>query len=409
MEATPNLRNGLGDIIAIVGAPSQPLTVDISGITADGWDPKGQPVAVEAGIVFLDARGSVVRSHVTNVVTSEGGDAYLAARRLPRHAARRRHRAGRPTRSTRRSTARACCAIDRTRVEKYNKIGVLIDGATSDNAPVHRRPAPSTGASSPPARSSAARSASTTRAPATARSTTARPARTCSPRARCSARTACASPPAPTRPSRARRVSQNLVLGTGAPIRGAVANNANLALGSGVRYVGAKMNDYTTATGKVNYSHIATSNIIDNAYGAINVGLDGTTRRHGQHPPPVRRRRSATCCSPRTTGGGCTTAATTNTGPAIAPTTNPNAGENPVNGTATPNDIVTLPAVAPSTSNAVDFFPYRNGSQANQSTGQYPVLTAPIPVNDAAPTVALVRAGDRCTRCHDHAHGEPRR
>ena len=36
MEAAPDLRNGVGDIIAIVGTPSQPLEVDISGVTVDG-------------------------------------------------------------------------------------------------------------------------------------------------------------------------------------------------------------------------------------------------------------------------------------------------------------------------------------------------------------------------------------
>ena len=50
--------------------------LSISGVTVDGYDPDGREVAVEAGIVFLDAKGSVVRSRVTNVVTSEGDNAY---------------------------------------------------------------------------------------------------------------------------------------------------------------------------------------------------------------------------------------------------------------------------------------------------------------------------------------------
>ncbi len=62
--------------MAIVGTPTQPLTVNISGVTVDGYDPQGREVAVEAGILFLDAKGSVVRSRVTNVVTSEGDNAY---------------------------------------------------------------------------------------------------------------------------------------------------------------------------------------------------------------------------------------------------------------------------------------------------------------------------------------------
>ena len=41
------------------------------------------------------------------------------------------------------------------------------------------------------------------------------------------------------------------------------------------------------------------------------------------------------------------------------------------------------------TSNAVDFFPYRSGPQSDPTNGQFPILTAPIPVDDAAPTVTL--------------------
>src|SRR5262249_22460726 len=38
---------------------------------------------------------------------------------------------------------------------------------------------------------------------------------------------------------------------------------------------------------------------------------------------------------------------------------------------------------------AVDFYPFRNGNAANPDTGEYPVLTAPIPMSDAPPTVQL--------------------
>ena len=55
--------------------------------------------------------------------------------------------------------------------------------------------------------------------------------------------------------------------------------------------------------------------------------------------------------------------------------------ENPVNGTATAET-----ATGETTSNAVDFFPYRNGPQSDPTTGAWPVLTAPLPVDDAAPT-----------------------
>ena len=40
LEDAPDLRNGVGDIVAIVGTPTQPLKVDISGVTVDGYDPR---------------------------------------------------------------------------------------------------------------------------------------------------------------------------------------------------------------------------------------------------------------------------------------------------------------------------------------------------------------------------------
>ena len=97
------------------------------------------------------------------------------------------------------------------------------------------------------------------------------------------------------------------------------------------------MTIYTTATGLVVYSRIERSNIVDNAYGVINVAADGTTARRpaiprttGLNPPGT-----ATCSRPRTTGGACDFNSVTNPGPAISPTTNPQVPENPVNGAAT--------------------------------------------------------------------------
>ena len=55
--------------------------------------------------------------------------------------------------------------------------------------------------------------------------------------------------------------------------------------------------------------------------------------------------------------------------------------ENPVNGTATAET-----ATGGTTSNSVDFFPYRSGPQSDPITGAWPVLTAPLPVDDAVPT-----------------------
>ena len=75
-EGMSDIRNGVGDIVAIVGTPTQPLTVNISGVTVDGYDPQGREVAVEAGVLYLDAKGSITRTRVTNIVTSEGDNAH---------------------------------------------------------------------------------------------------------------------------------------------------------------------------------------------------------------------------------------------------------------------------------------------------------------------------------------------
>src|SRR5262249_40305905 len=71
----PNTRDNVGAIVMIDGdsedrqsnASKNHLTkVDISGVTIDG-----DGVYAEAGVVFRDAVGSVVRSRVTNAVTTE--------------------------------------------------------------------------------------------------------------------------------------------------------------------------------------------------------------------------------------------------------------------------------------------------------------------------------------------------
>lgn len=57
-----NLRDGLGDIIAVIGTQA-----DISGITV-----YGNRVAVDAGVSFTDAGGSLVSSEVVDIVQPEG-------------------------------------------------------------------------------------------------------------------------------------------------------------------------------------------------------------------------------------------------------------------------------------------------------------------------------------------------
>jgi hypothetical protein len=381
MELYPDIRNGIGDVVAITGSPSQPLTVDISGVTVDGWDPQGHPVAVEAGILFLDAKGSVNRSRVTNVVTSEGNEAWTRAGG---------YRGTQPGIGIAQVTAAFYAPVDgarrleinRTRVDKYNKIGVLIDGAITDATPLSASGTVDWGvitASQIIGRTLCINYQGTGNCAQNNQGPGGNPLTTGPLFGQDGLRVTAGS----YATVESSLISQNFVLGTGAPVKGAATNNANLTLGSGVRYMGAKMNDYTDATSRVNYSHIFTSNIMDNAYGAINVGLDGTTPATGNPNASATSSLGNLLVAPNN-WWGLNDIATTNNGPAISPTTNPPAGENPVNGTA-----VTKTSTGGQTSNSVDFSPYRAGSQSNQSTGQYPVLTAPIPVSDAPPTIAL--------------------
>ena len=133
-EGTSDIRNGVGDIVAIVGTPTQPLTVNISGVTVNGYDPQGREVAVEAGILYLDAKGSITRTRVTNIVTSEGDNAHtrVGGWRGPQPGigiVQTSNALLAPVDGARK------LAIDRVRVDKYNKIGILIDGSQNDAAP----------------------------------------------------------------------------------------------------------------------------------------------------------------------------------------------------------------------------------------------------------------------------------
>jgi hypothetical protein len=375
IEDSPNLRNGVGDIVAVVGTPTQPLEVAISGVTVDGYDPQGRPVAVEAGILFLDAKGSIVRSRVTNVVTSEGDNAY----NFP--GGWRGAQPGIGIAQT--STALLApvdgarkLAIDRTRVDKYNKIGILIDGAQNDTPPLVASGAVNWGvvtASQIIGRTECVNFAGTGNCAQVGLLTS-------GPLFGQDGLRVTSGSYATVDSS---LVSQNLVNGAGAPTRNSDANNANLTLGAGVRYVGAKLAQFNSATGQVTYSRIGTSNIVDNAYGALNVAADGTTAVTG-NPNASELQSYGNLLKAEGNWWGLRFSSITNPGPAIAPTTNPQTPENPVNGTPTVET-----AAGATTSNSVDFYPFRDGPQANPTTGQLPILTAPIPVNDAAPTVVL--------------------
>ncbi len=370
---SPNIRDNVGNIVTIAGGSAVPITVDISGVTIDG-----NGVYSEVGVVFLDAQGSLVRSRVTDVVTSEDN----AADTFP--GGYRSNDIGYGVAQVTSATSPPPgvqprpLLIDNSRVDHYNKLGVLIDGATNDT---------------PPLTPSGVVNAATIRGSSIIG------------RTQCinfSVNGNCATvgllTSGPTFGQEGLRVtagatatvtdsilSQNLVNGTGAPTRSSntvpnSTNNANLPLGSGARFIGAGT------------SSISSSNVVDNAYGVQNHELDGTTP-------------AATPMAAENNWWGLRfTSVTNNVGPAISPTSNPPVPENPVNGTP-----VADPACVPTTgaavdnSTAVDFCPFRNGTQGDPNTGQWPVVNAPLPVSDTGPTVeidadaAIYEPGDTVT------------
>lgn len=421
MEAgTPDLRNGLGDVIAVTGTPTQPLTVDISGVTVDGYDPAGRPVAVEAGIVFLDAKGSVVRSRITNVVTSEGDNAFSRPGG---------YRGGQPGVGIAQVSAALLAPgdgtrvlnVERTRVDKYNKVGVLISSAQNDDPPFTAsgaiNAATITG-SQVIGRTQCVNFAGTGNCASVGLLTTGPLFGQDGIRATAGGRVMV----------NGSLVSQNLVNGEGAPTRSTLVNtapqgqppnyveqpsstnNANLRLGAGVRLAGASLSSYSSFGGLVINSQIKVSNIVDNAYGALNLQADGVSDNvgnpndNGTFTSPVadedtgRYFRNVLRATNNWWGINAfrgTSTGSSNPGPRISPTANPPAPENPVNGTSvdangpTGNTTGTTGTTGPQTSNAVDVFPYRAGTQADPTAGEYRIADAPIPVADLPPSVAL--------------------
>lgn len=369
-SGTPKLRDGLGNIVTVIaGNPLDPGEVNISGITVEG-----NGVFAETGILFLDSYGSIVRSRVTDIVTSEQAGAFG----IP--GAFRGSDTGYGIVQATAATAPIVGAeasrpllIESSRVDKYNKTGILIDSAINDTPPLTA--------------AGVSNDASIVGS-------------TVVGRLRCidyNINGNCSNPGTVTtgplfgqdglRVTAGSSVSmdsssifQNYVNGVGAPEfspnQGAplATNNANLSMAAGVRLIGADA------------STIIRSNIADNHFGAFNVALDGTTAN------------TATPLSAEGNWWGIrTTGTTVNTGPAVSPVNNPAQQENPVNGaeivdatcvaasfaSPTPAPDVTVPG-----SDAVDFCPYRNGARSS-STGQVAIPDAPIPVSDAGPTVSL--------------------
>ena len=106
----------------------------------------------------------------------------------------------------------------------------------------------------------------------------------------------------------------------------------------------------------------------------FNVGLDGITPQHGAIPVKAEN---------NWWGLRATAARRPTPARRSRRRTNPPFPENPVNGAAGRRRHGHV------SSDAVDFFPFRNGSQSDPNTGEFAVFDAPGPVNDAAPTVTL--------------------
>lgn len=384
-QPTANVRSGVGDIVAITGLPRVPIAVNISGVTVSGEDAQGRAIASDAGIVFLDATGSVNRSRVTNVVTSEGATAYGRVGGW---------RSATPAYGIVQTSAtdvgipgERVVRITNTRVDRYNVAGILIDGATNDTAPFLPSGVTNKGVVSGSqvvgrvecanfeADGSCSNVGLLTTGPLFGQDGI---------RVTNNSRVAVTDS----------LLSQNLVNGTGAPVRttwvvdpstrigsyvAANGNNANLRLAAGIRLLGASLTNYSSANGQTIYSSATRSNITDNGYGVLNVAADGVTDQVGT---PTSTARLGNVFKAENNWWGLGYYRTTNAGPEIAPANNTPFPENPVNGVSAPDGTG-------STSTSVDIFPYRNGSQGDGFNGQFAIIDAPMPVNDAAPEIAL--------------------
>lgn len=363
-STSPDLHDAVGNIITVIGDPDDAIRVDVSGVTIDGAG-----VVSEAGLAYLDGWGVISRSRVTNIVTSEGNNAFS----LP--GGYRNGNSGYGiTQVTRAQNAPGGAIrtlyIEATRVDKYNSAGVLISAARDEGAATIVN-------SGVRNRAELLNSQVVGRTECVSFETD----------GNCSSVGLLTTGPllgqdgvrvmgGASTSITGSLVSQNLVNGTGAPTRSTISgagvvtpnstNNANLLKGAGVRLVAGAS------------STIATSNIVDNAYGVANLQADGATAQ----------------TSPRVTaennwwglnyyrGGNTGSTQAVNPGPGISPTDNPLVPENPVNGASVVDG-------AGFSSTAVDMFPFRNGPQSSERNGQYIVPTAPMPINDAAPAVRM--------------------
>src|SRR5215469_2105001 len=119
-EDNPDIRDGKGDIIAVTGTSSAPVTVHISGVTVDAAG-----VYATAGVVFVDAQGSIDHSHVTGLDTDESANGY----QVPGGFRSNQFGYGVAQVSTAQPPSEQVLTLDHTRVDHYNALGVLVTGA----------------------------------------------------------------------------------------------------------------------------------------------------------------------------------------------------------------------------------------------------------------------------------------
>jgi Zinc carboxypeptidase len=391
----PNLRSGKGVIIAVVGHKKSPVTVNISGVTVDA-----NGVYATAGIVYVDGQGAVSRVHVTGLDIDESANGYTVPggfRSNPFGIGIAHVTRVKPPKNKPKTIPVRTLTIDHTRVDRYNAVGILIDGATgdyTDGSALQASGVPNRAvltADQVAGRNSCQHYNDLTAGGPTVIVGNCQPSGGSTP----------IPPPLPltTGPLFGQdgirvtagasvevadtTISSNFVHGTGAPVGSVFAptpnndpyalgnhaeNNQNLRLGAGLRLVGAAS------------SSITTSNITDNAFGVLNTKLDGVSNNS---PTPVQ--------APDNWWGlraGVVTLPTA--GPAVWPTVaaptattfNPPIPENPVNGNAVadPN----CPAGV-SGSDSVSFCPYRSSTQSDQVGGEWPIAQAPIAQDDPAP------------------------
>lgn len=379
--ANPVLRDPVGNIITVYGAPSFPVEVDISGVTVTGgghethfantqiWDGEFEGgVYSEAGILFLDAGGSVSRSRVTNIFTSGRPGAFnqpggYRSNNLGYGIAQVSAATGTPSGAAARELE-----ISGTRVDRYNRGGVLIDGATGDVPPLTA--------------SGVVNNATIVASRIVGRDLN--------------------SPPNDG-------TGGGLLLTTG-PLFG--QDGVRVTAGSSVQVDSSDLNqNYMAGTGAdtpaewdgsagirlvgAAASSVTRSNLVSNSYGAVNVETDGTTPDTGS---PLDATNNF--------WGYPSTPNSTNNGPAVSPAAIPNLPpSNPQAGT--PTNPVNGSPDATNGSDAVHFMPFRGGSMADTEGGYWPTIDAPLPVPDSAPTVTLtadpseVNAGSTVTLTAD--------